>query len=554
MKITCVFDQCPSNLVIDATFPTSLKDEHLLNENGRLEIVKVFECQRDAKKAKAKGVYVVALHPSADQMSDLLDLKNADLKKRAKDVAADLSSVDQKVNTQLRRAIWATCADLKIQQKELELKSETGGKIWEQLKTSLPTFALFKADRPSTDQDAEAQDPMKLAIKDAIRTQQEALADVIKIVEQQVKEIADRTVDKIRELDPQLASQLTPRVTNKNWDSLFSVSLTGDDAISINKRGSGTRRLVLLSFFRAQAERDALTNNTGVIYAVEEPETSQHPHNQRMLCAAFESLAEKPDCQVILTTHTPVLARRFPQSSLRFVTKDVGKPVVKACDNDAVLRDITTSIGVLPDHKVKAFFGVEGRHDIECLHRLSSTLSKTEADILDLRQAELDGKLVFVPLGGSSLDLWVSRLQQLNVKEFYLMDRDVAPPSPPKYDAAAKQFAAQANTTVFVTSRRELENYLDHRLLVADFANYSGSGKDFDDVPSLLAQAIHEHAEGAGTWMALDKDKQKKKESNAKRRLNSEYADKMTPAMLTAIDPNGEVRTWLKAVSAAIQA
>jgi hypothetical protein len=235
------------------------------------------------------------------------------------------------------------------------------------------------------------------------------------------------------------------------------------------------------------------------------------------------------------------------------VTKTSGKPEVRPCDNDDVLRDITASIGVLPDHKVKAFFGVEGRHDIECLHRLSSTLSKTEADIADLRQAELDGTLVFVPLGGSSLDLWVSRLQQLKVKEFYLMDRDNEPPADPKYKAVADQFSALPGTSVFTTNRRELENYIDHRLLIADYANYGGTGDNFDDVPKLLAQAIHELAEGAGTWAALDKDKQKKKESNAKRRLNSEYAERMTPELLTAMDPDGDVRGWLRAVSTAIQ-
>ena len=33
---------------------------------------------------------------------------------------------------------------------------------------------------------------------------------------------------------------------------------------------------------------------TGVIYAIEEPETSQHPNNQKILIKAFEELAEQP--------------------------------------------------------------------------------------------------------------------------------------------------------------------------------------------------------------------------------------------------------------------
>jgi uncharacterized protein YpuA (DUF1002 family) len=89
---------------------------------------------------------------------------------------------------------------------------------------------------------------MKSAIKEAIKGQETMLNDLAEKVKKEVQEIANRTVEKIREMAPDLANQLTPRVTNKNWESLFSVSLTGDEDIPINKRGSGTRRLVLLNF------------------------------------------------------------------------------------------------------------------------------------------------------------------------------------------------------------------------------------------------------------------------------------------------------------------
>ena len=107
--------------------------------------------------------------------------------------------------------------------------------------------------------------------------------------------------------------------------------------------------------------------STGLIYAIEEPETSQHPHNQVMLVNALEELAEHEECQVFLSTHTPVLARRFNHDVLRLVTNDAAGPVIHDGSEESTIKEIVESLGVLPDHNVKAFFGVEGKHDISFL-------------------------------------------------------------------------------------------------------------------------------------------------------------------------------------------
>lgn len=557
IRIACEFDQLPRELVIDTQHPTSLEQEHLLNRSGNLEILRIFSCP-GAGKPKLQGVYSRAQHPTAENYSDLLSLTNAKLKQRARDLGVDLGAADQTVNTDLRRAIWAHAGGgLNLQDADLELKAEASGKVWEQLKKSLPVFALFKADRSSTDQDDEAQDPMKAAIKEAIRAQEATLDEIAATVKRQVQEIANRTVAKIREMSPELANQLTPRVSNKSWDSLFSVSLTGDEEIPVNKRGSGTRRLILLNFFRAKAEQEAETKGANVIYAIEEPETSQHPHNQRMLIDAFEDLAERPGCQVILTTHTPVLARRFPQSSLRHVAKVAGQPAaVLNGREEATLRTIVDSLGVLPDHNIKVFFGVEGRHDINFFKILSKMLRDAGEDIPDLGLAENSGHLLFVPLGGSCLDLWVARLREFNRPEFYVLDRDNPPPAQPKYHAIATQLQARPNCTVWTTGKRELENYIHPDAIRPEVATYAGTGADFEDVPALVARALHETAGGGAAWaeVAADPEKLGKKVSRAKQRLNSEFAGKMTPDLLRQADRTDEVRGWLRAVGAALRA
>ena len=40
--------------------------------------------------------------------------------------------------------------------------------IWEKIEAQLPTFALFKADRESSDGDPEAKNPLQQAVKDAL--------------------------------------------------------------------------------------------------------------------------------------------------------------------------------------------------------------------------------------------------------------------------------------------------------------------------------------------------------------------------------------------------
>ena len=81
------------------------------------------------------------------------------------------------------------------------------------------------------------------------------------------------------------------------------------------------RRLVLLSFFRAQIENRRTTDSPSIIYALEEPETSQHPDFQMMIINALKELSETDNSQVFFTTHNSNLAKEVPKSSLRYVIK-----------------------------------------------------------------------------------------------------------------------------------------------------------------------------------------------------------------------------------------
>lgn len=89
-----------------------------------------------------------------------------------------------------------------------------------------------------------------------------------------------------------------------------------------------------------------------------------------------------------------------------------------------------------------------------------------------------------------------------------------------------------------------MENYL-HPDAVAASLSVNLEYADFDDVPGMVAEAVHIAGGGHGQWDVLDEDKKRKKVSRVKRRLNSEAASAMTPELLTAVDPQGDVRGWL---------
>mgnify|MGYP006278347861 CR=1 FL=1 len=530
LTITCVFDNFPSHLILDESVPTTLHDELMLNPDGLLEIKKVFT------KGKSKPeVVAIADHPQHEHCRDLLTLSNSQLKTRARTIEVEMADIDQRVNTELRQAIRDACDDLQLAESEIELSKQDAKALWEKLRPEMPLYAVFRSDRPSTDQDAEAQDPMKLAIKEAIAEQTESLEAIRERVETQVREIANRTVDKIMEMSPTLARELNPRVETKKWESIFNVSLTGDEDIPINKRGSGTRRLVLLNFFRARAEQRSTENNTGVIYAVEEPETSQHPNNQEMLVEAFEDLTMDARCQVLLTTHTPVLSRHFSRDKIRILERTNGQIALYSGEDDEALERIVNTLGILPNHDIKIFVGVEGKNDITFLRTISKILASEGEDVPDLSYEEDEGRLVFIPCGGSNVELWVARLKDLNIPEFHIFDRDAPPDAEPHYTDVANQINEMSHASAVHTSKRELENYLHPDVILSQVSGYSGPsvvGEDHDcaDIPKLVADAY-----GCNP-------------RKAKKRLNTEIVSHMTPELLSAVDPNGDLRAWLKTI------
>ena len=324
------FGDLPPVITIDATNNTTLADEYLLNSNGNLTIIKRY---KDAGKAK---VFIKANHPSNNDCNNLLSLKQSDLKKRVGELGI---ACDKTRNAEMRKAIWNNYSqNLALQEVELEVSStkDSGIRdIYTELDDYLPMYSLFQSDRSNSDKDKEAQDPMKEAVKlimsDAsIKAKCKEIADT---VTSQLQSVTSATLAKLREMNPEIANSLSPKIPSSDdlkWCDVFkAVSISGDNDIPINKHGSGVKRLVLLNFFRAEAERmRAANNHPSVIYAIEEPETSQHVYHQKLLIDALVELSQKPEVQVILTTHSSFIVKHLNFNQLRLIKDtDTGKVV-----------------------------------------------------------------------------------------------------------------------------------------------------------------------------------------------------------------------------------
>lgn len=553
VEIGCVFGDL-EDIVIDATALTSLKDEFLLNSDGRLEIRKRYNC--GAAKI-TPSILAVAQLPAADELRDLLYLKNADLKRRFDDLQIQDETVNRASNVSLRQSIYAHRQPADLIETYVDLNKEDAKKIWEQLKNSLPLFALFKSDRPSTDEDTEVQDPMKLAIAEVVGRLGPELDEIKERVAAEVTTVAERTIEKLQEMAPDLASELRPTFrAEPNWATLFKISLTDDQQVPVNKRGSGVRRLILLNFFRAEAERRQEEQHApGVIYGIEEPETSQHPDNQSMLIKALHELSNAPSAQVLLTTHVPALAGLVPVESIRYICRtadgvqDIRSGAVDD-DKDELFQEVSESLGVLPETSVRILLCVEGPNDVAFLKSVSKLLhDQDDATIVDLSSNE---SVAFLPLGGSTLKQWVEQrhLRSLNKQEVHIYDLDDAD-DPPYQEEVDKVNGWGNDSWATLTSKRTMENYL-HPDAIQEVFGFAVAFGPMDDVPELVARRVHEASEATTLWDDVEEDKRKAKIRKAKRRLNHEVAGRMNIAMLQESDPNGDIKGWLAEIRARI--
>ena len=326
ISITVCFSDLPKIITIDQT-NIRIYTKCLLNIDGELEILKKYKISNSSTTTSIQPrIFLCNCYPIVWDYT-----KGAPVPRIHKDY----------INKSLQYNKVIEIKSVKTEPKPFGNLEP----IWKTLQIYMPLYSLFQADRKNTDSDSEVQDPLKEAVKEILSDNnlQQKLNEVAATVEAKLKDVANRTLAKLRKMDPTIAKTLKPVIPPVNtlkWQDIFrNVSIASDENIPVNKHGSGIKRLILLSFFRAEVERrQHETNLPNVIYAIEEPEISQYYENQKKLIDALTQLAETAGVQVIITTHSPTVVKNLNFTNIRVVSKD----------NEGARKVINTPPQILP--------------------------------------------------------------------------------------------------------------------------------------------------------------------------------------------------------------
>lgn len=439
--ITCFFSCNPNEAIfLDSAqseqTQTTLQSEYLLNSGNLLQIKKVFE------KGKLQKTFIVAKHPDNWQ-KPLITLKITDLKQEVEKIAPKNNSLNRTIKKAMREFLFQKKSlNFKTQEIDVSSKESDIVDIYEKLKTQLPKFMLFRADRTNTDKDSEVTDITKAITKNAVAEVEQKFIDIKQEIKQKIQDFSDQTLEKLKKFDKEIANSLSVDLKDKALESIFSYEFKSDDEIPFNKRGSGVKRLFLLSFFIADSERQ---NHSNMIYAIEEPETSQHPNFQKMIIEAFQKISHNENRQILITTHTPEIVKLVDKDDIIFISKNQENERLVLQKENLNIKEVIETLGILPYVSYKGVLFVEGESDIKFFKNLN------EIDCLN-KIFDIES-ITIIPLSGSgNIENWIKRdyLKDSNVKQIYFKDRD---------NKTQESVASQENIKVITTQKREIENY-----------------------------------------------------------------------------------------------
>lgn len=548
MSIQVTFFPEEKGYTID-TVPTSLSEEYLLDGEGLLTIKKTWDCSNNKLTAASLKTYILASYPVVFK-SPLIGMKITDLRKvlDGYEDSLNINEVKKNKSSSIRQSIYGVENTDERSSVEIPIDKEDGKKIWDSLKMDLPLFFIFQSDRANKDSDKEVQDPLKAITRTAISQLEDELEQVKEKIRSRAELLGERTLEKLKEMNPEIADVLTPQMSHKAWDSLFSFSFNCDDGIPINKRGSGVRRLILLNYFRAEAERKN-AEDRNVIYAIEEPETSQHPDWQVELFNALVELSVNENTQVLITTHSPSLAGLVEPEKILFINKSENEIVVQQ-GGENNLEDIIDTLGLLPnvslsveDIGVRVILCLEGPSDVEFFNHIGKLFD------LDL---ESDERVLVVSLGGGTLMHWVNKnyLSKLNRPEIHIYDNDVR-----KYEYAVDEVNSREEGWATLTNMTELENYIHPSLInqvypiTEDFIQMDDGWQNdwgIKNIPKDLSAFLKE-LKNAGNSAIKDEG-----QGSIKRVLSTKAAPLMTVELFQDLQAHDEVAGWFDRIKSIV--
>lgn len=198
------------------------------------------------------------------------------------------------------------------------------------------------------------------------------------------------------------------------------------------------------------------------------------------------------------------------------------------------------------DHSnLRLILVVEGNHDAEFLKRISRILAASDSSLPDIIQWESEGTVAFVPNNGASSP-FATGFSSDGPAEFHLLDRETEPKTTQR-ETQARARNCRPNCQAVLTSKRALENYLHPDAISEASGSEAGFG-DFDAVAEIVARASFQSDESR-RWQSLSRRARRRLRDKAKKWLNREAVDCLTPERLAERDPDDEVIGWLQTIA-----
>jgi predicted ATP-dependent endonuclease of OLD family len=455
------FDQLPQNIEIEDGVTTTLNEEKLIDENGFLRIKKVFP-RRNLKKVQT---FLIINDYSNNSYSALVILIEEDLNKRCQELEIEANRSGRGItNKSKRTAIREKAEEEGTSLTVQEIDITNNDRLIKMINNICPDFYLFETDTRLGVGETSFQKEFRPIVTTAI--EHEDVKETRDAFKENISTALQKEIDKIFEYFKKHTDvfQSLSAIPNFSWEKAVSFDIIGKDTydveISLEKRGSGLKRLLMVSFFQYIAERDS-TKDCNCIFAVEEPENCLHPGLQRELIQSFHEITNKGG-QILVTSHSPVFAGSSSIEDIALIIREKGESK-RLQYPDLEPKKMADELGIEPSDQITCYNAcifVEGPTDIYFLKKVAEKL-KVAGEI----ESNFDDKNIgFVPFGGDNLKHWIDlkALDRLNRRFGVFIDSDKNSEDEPIKQKKLnwKEKCEQAGGIFFITRKRALENYL----------------------------------------------------------------------------------------------
>ncbi len=237
-----------------------------------------------------------------------------------------------------------------------------------------------------------------------------------------IKKIQSETIKKLGEDISNTVSSFIPEVNSIRFNLDYTLRrrfgrsvINVDDGIEtqLEAKGDGIKSLTAIALMQHTSKN--IKKKKSILLCVEEPESHLHPKAIHELKKILKNTSSTS--QVVLTTHSPILAERYNISSNIIVANNSSR-------NCKSIKEIRDLLGVqVQDNLISSEFVliVEGESDRRILERILSEKSELFKKSLE------SGKTIIDVLGGASKTSYKTSLyKNLLYKVYVFLDNDNA--------------------------------------------------------------------------------------------------------------------------------